>query len=335
MISIKEYLFELLGKENVKVYNHELELKLPRMYSHLYKFVEANIMGVPCVFVEFRHFEDEPLQMLHLIKHFSNIGNKAEMEPILVVNHLLSEQRQRLIKNRIPFIVASKQAYLPFIFFSFKDSSRDNVKKMKEFTSSVQLILLYSLYRYNETDDNEINRTEVIDKLKLSKMTFNRAMNQFINLKIVERTGYTRNTSYYFVNKPREIFKKIKGYWINPIKDTIILPYSGLYKEKEFYKAGEYAISEMTLLGYSQKQYAISFEGAKENINIDFNFNLDLEHDESVEIQIWKYDPASLAEFSFKSNMVDPLSLYLSLIGTDDARLNGELDYLLDEILKI
>lgn len=331
MYKVMNYLKEVFPDNCVEQEDSEIFLSLPKTISRRYKFLEGSIMDISCIFISYRYTEDERLEIENLKKHLRIIEQKTNREPIFVFNQILTRQRHELMKNKISYIVPEKQIYLPFLFFIFRDKTIDlidPVPQLNTFTASAQHVLIYSLYDYITSTEEEIFPMKIAEKLALSKMSVNRALNHFVELGFVEKTGLTRSTRFNFTKQPFEIFKQCKELWINPIKSSVYVDSLESSLKANLLKAGEFALSEFSLLNYFRKQYATDSQNFKEFKKV---IKFEEDYANNIEIQFWHYNPFILSEITNSEGKVDPISLYLTLRDSNDERLSGELKYVLSK----
>lgn len=329
---LRTYLEKLFGKSKVYVSDEEKTMTLPLIYKSMYHFFSGTILNEECIFFERRNYDESNLFIEEsLNKHIDAIQRKYSEKLIFVVNHLTTKERQILINYQISFIAPYDQVFLPFVYFINQPQKKRaaSVKVISKLTPTSQQILFYSLYKYILTFDEIIHKKEIIDQLKISNMTFTRAMNELIQLKIVQKQGFTRNIIYFFLGSPAEIFNKVKAHCINPIKDTRLIEMSNVNQRliNEQLKSGEYALSELTMIKSQKMQIAVSSADMSSHM-----FESDInEFMMYVELQIWRYDAKPLIRY-FNKDRVDPLSLYMSLYEERDERLLKELNYLLQQL---
>lgn len=333
-LELESYLKKLFDLNNVYISKQETFIKVPSAYSSIYQFYNGTIFLKECLFVQERYYDAEDFfNEESILKHMQFIRKKVDQHIIYVTSNISNKLRIQLMNNKISFIVPFKQTFLPFLYFSNQDDSNKNILKnvINKISPTTQQILFYSLYRYIKTQDEIIPRNEIINALEISKITFSRAMNELIELKVVSKSGYTRNLKYYFYGLPSEIFKKVKDYCISPIRDVKLLKmsYSNKSLIENSLKAGEYALSDLTLLNYSNIQIALY--GHDNLLEVLKNSDIDEYSTINCELQIWRYDPLPLKKYlSIKT--VDPLSLYFSFEKVYDERLASELDIMLEKL---
>jgi len=319
------YIESVTGKK-VRFLNENDEVKFPRYISNLYNWQTVEILGYKCALINLKY---DRLMVENLIKHLKVLSEGIEAQPILVLNQLNPEQRERLISNKIPFVVSKSQLFLPFVFMDFRKEILERKDISLQFTPATQLIFLYVFYHNEE----KFIAKDISTFCKVSIMTVNRSLSTLLEFGIIEKVGYAKNVVYKKIKPKKEMFEICKENLINPIrKKAYISQQESIYINTNLVPAGEYALSRLGMLTEKgTKQYAIDNETYKElmryNKKISYIDWIDINH---IELEIWKYDPKLIEnnlEFS-----VDWLSLYLSLRDEEDERIQIELNLLLEKL---
>src|SRR5690606_1390618 len=89
--------------------------------------------------------------------------------------------------------------------------------------------------------------------------------------------------------------------------------------------AGLSALAEKTMLNAPPRQIRAVTSKELKDLRKDKDFRVVPESAyglATLELEVWRYDPRLLGE----KGVVDPLSLYLSLVDTDDERVEGALN---------
>lgn len=263
----------------------------------------------------------------------------------MLFDYLTSEQRARLISKRIAFIIPNVQTYLPFIFLDFrKEVSKAEIKNVDTFTPSNQLIFLYIFYSNREV----LYAKDIEKQCKVSAMTVNRTLKLLTKLKIIQKNGSKSGTRYEVIKSKKEMFHTVKHLLFNPLRFTIYVEEMSLRGRK--LAAGEFALEQLGMLSYKKmEQYAIGSDLFKEIKRNDFYLeDLDSENHyvyskdlKIIALQVWMYNPelirndlqVDLTNILYR-NVVDGLSLYLSLVDIDDDRIQIDLENLLNRVLE-
>ena len=268
---------------------------------------------------------DQELTPAAIEKHAEWILQKTNLQSIFVLASLASYNRKRLIERKIPFVVPGGQLYLPDLGLDL----REHVKQSKHVVTTLSpasqvLVLAYLLRRIDLSD--VLTATTLAQRFGYTKMTMSRALDELRTLNLVGRSEEGPYGRFLFVLSGRELWEKARAHLRSPVKKRIYL--DEWFPGSDF-QAGEYALAEKTMLGFSSRAvWAVTNQEWKQlqkspDIRIIPEVSKGMAH---AEFEIWHYDPRLLAE----KPCVDPLSLVLSLSSeTTDERLAMAIDELL------
>lgn len=282
-----------------------------------YNFHEMTILDTTCILIEILD-EAPSLDVLH--KHIKRIKELTNLQIVFYYKEISWYRRKRLIENRIPFIVEDGQMYMPFLGLDLKKTSKYVEKEVKTFSTSTQVAYLYFLYNKNEV----INATGFAEKMGFTLMTASRALYALYSAKLLiyDIGGKTSRSKEYRRIQDPEYFQKGHELIKSPVKKLIHVkkpPEGALI-------AGLDALAELSMLNppvYLIR--AISGEDLNKQ-KMEIIKNKDIIKDEKLaELEVWDYDPR---QFSNKKH-VDIMSLYASLKGENDERIEQALEELL------
>lgn len=122
-----------------------------------------------------------------------------------------------------------------------------------------------------------------------------------------------------------ELFEKIQKYFSSPVRTIGYLEKSNITEDMVI--AGETALSEMSMLNPSRiETYAVYHKlFDKKQLMKEL-----ADPDKQIRLEVWEYDPKQFAN----GNMADSLSVALSLIESQDERIEVLLKILLTPIMK-
>ena len=321
MIKVAERYLKNNIDSRIRIKPWDRKKTIPVFLRNTYDFYEITILGEKYLLIEI--INDMP-DVNAIKKHINRIEELTGKKVVLLYKEITRYRRKSLIENRIPFVIETGQIYLPFLGIILNNKVKDTKDTDNEednyFPTSTQLAYLYFLYNKGIT----INVTDFSKKMKFTKMTASRALNDLYDLNLLnyEIGGKTGRSKEYKRIEDPEYFIKGIGYVNSPIRKIVYVdqkPLGTLY-------AGLDALARQTMLnppGY--KVLAMGKEEFK-NQNIKIIKNKDIIKDKKLtELQIWDYDPR---EFSDK-NHVDAISLYASLKEDKDERIEQALEEVL------
>ena len=308
---------DILGlKLNYTKWNKEKQLPLFILNDFLVQ--KAIINDIECLSLT----PKEDLPTLPACKNQISIIKEIENVPIFLQLDVISSfRRQNLLKNKIPFILKDKIVYLPFMA-TYLTNTQYEEKTIEKISLATQLLFTWILYQ----NANKYYVSDAVKSLGFSNMTLTRAYRQLCATQLLEEHKDGRKIFLTKKLSKVELFNKMKPYLQSPFYTQGYI----LKKEitKDMIPASEFAFSQHTHLNPPKlKTYAIEKKHSK-------NIKLQREcysYDEQVELQIWKYNPLI---FSPNQKKIDVISLILSLLGKEDARLDIEIENLLKKIFK-
>lgn len=256
-----------------------------------------------------------------LKKHILKIQD-IENLPVFLNLEILSDYRKsNLLTNRIPFIYLDKLVYLPFLGTVLAKMDLAPKKTIEKFTISTQLLFIWIMYQ--KTDKYYIS--EAVSKLNFSNMTLTRAYRQLVNSGLFCKAKDGRKIYLTSIYSKKELFEKVKPYLTSQILKTGYIDQKNL---PERIICGESLLSELSLLNPPRvAEYAIYHN----KIDKLLLTNELIDPNEQVKVELWNYDPLL---FSEDNKSIDIISLAISLLGTEDERIEIVLEKLLEKILE-
>ena len=255
-------------------------------------------------------------------KQFEIIEKNTSKHVVFVFNNLEAYNRKRLMQRQIGFIVPGRQMYIPKLFIDIKDYGSTERKKVEKLFPAAQCLLFYYILGKEIIG---LNFKSIALKLNYGTMTITRVANVLANLNFCRIEG-RKEKSLVFVNSRKQIWDEAQPLLTNPIDKEI---YIDDKCESDFiYKAGINALAHYTEISeVSKKIYAVSYEMSKNLLNTG-KIKPVKSRDAATTLQVWKYDPGILAS----GNIVDPLSLFVTLKDNNNERVQGELHKLIETL---
>lgn len=287
---------------------------LPLNILSIFTFYEAEMLGKNVVFA----FEDDgdtvpPTQVKRMMEI---VSLKLERTVILVTCKIASYNAQRLIRQRINIIVPGKQMFLPELLINLRRDVKVNQDLKEIIPPLAQVITLYHIEV--ETLENR-GAQEISSLFGVSYATANRAIRWLTVHGLCSIADNNRTKSLHFCQSNKELWETAKPLLASPVEKT-------LYTDDDMHGqliCGINALSEYSMLvGEQREWHAVTREElAQLQIKTDEQFG-------SNTIEVWRYKPMWLTT----TNIVDRLSLYLSLKDNEDERVQMELDNMISSM---
>lgn len=313
---LERYLQESID-DNIIIEPWDQKDKLSISLRREYNYFTLTILGVRCILLE---ITDRPPNIVQIKKHINILQRLSDRQIVLFYKDITSYRRKSLINNRIPFLVANEQMYLPFLSLDLKKAPEYLEDQVDKFSPSAQLAYLYFLYHENIV----INTAELAEKLNFTNMTASRALNDLYDAKLITyRTGGKtgRSKQYQRISNP-DYYIQGRNYLRNPTAKIIYTK----SKPRSALQAGLDALSSLSMINPpNHRTYAIAQKEYK-TLGINEVRNTDIiEDQELIEVELWDYEPGVLSD----KNHVDVLSLFLSLNEEADERVEAALEEVL------
>jgi len=320
VIAFQKYLENALGIP-ITVIEWQEQVTLPFFLRDAYAFYTTVLLNTNCLIMYPKN--NQELTPFSVKKHMSLVHEKWPGEIIYLNDGITAYNRKRLIEQKVSFIVPDKQMYLPFLGMDLREHFRKLKEAPIQFSPSTQNVVIYVLLFGN---GQAYTPSGLAGVLGYTIMTMTRAFNELeaAGLANVEMKGKERLLS--FRNDKRHLWEAAQKYLGSPIKKRLWIAQP--INELLLPKAGLSALTHYSMLA---EPAHTTVAASKENWEL---LRTQQEYREypaaepgMYELEIWSYDPGRYA----KDGFVDPFSLYLSLQGTNDERIESALDEMLEK----
>lgn len=242
------------------------------------------------------------------------------MPVVVILGSLSYYERERLINQGVYFIISDKYAFLPSLIVNVQ--AKKKYKNPAKLAPVAQYLLLYYLLSEKPKEEYTIKDLEQImpyNYVALARAVANLEDCKLCSTVIKDKTGIKY---MLFSNLKRELWMKAQDYLSTPVKEVL---YCDAIPEGNFSISGVNALSQYSHLNSEQYETRAIWDKLFNPSGAQFN-----EVEGSCKIEIWKY-PTTMPPFSI-NNVVDKLSLYLSIKDEPDARIEKELEIMIEEM---
>lgn len=309
-----EYLNKILGIE--VVYENVALTHLPNFIATRYRLQLVSMNGQRAIFL-YPATELEQIEVLK--KHIARIQKNENLPVVLVLKELTYRQKESLLREKIPFIVAGRQIYLPFMAVYLQERCNAEKESREEILPSAQMLLLHFIYG----GARELSTSQAAKDLKLTPTSISRASKQLekMGLLQIKKRGVQRILQSE--DSPKMLFRKAENKLLNPIKRTIYIPkkFVGI----DLLESGYSALAEYSMLNAPNVKCYATEKISQWN---DAMTNSLQDSRVQVAVEMWRYNPRKLST----RNMVDALSLALALREDADERVEEAVEEMLNEL---
>ena len=309
-----EYLNKVLG---IKVTYKDVEFKhLPNFIATRYRLQMVSMNEQKVIFL-YPKTELEQIEVLK--KHIAQIQKNENLTVVLVLKELSFRQKEYLIHEKIPFIVEGKQIYLPFMALYLQERCSAEKKPREEILPSAQMLLLHFIYG----GARELSTSQAAKDLELTPTSISRASRQLEEMELlhIKKVGVQRILQSE--SSPKILFQKAGDKLLSPIKRTVYIPKE--FVGTDLLESGYSALAEYSMLNapnvrcYATERIS-QWKDAMTNSLYDSQMQ--------VAVEMWRYNPRKLS----MRNIVDKLSLALSLREDADERVEAAVEEMLNEL---
>lgn len=323
VLQLEEYLSNALG-DTPTIISWKDERDLAFFLRDRYRFFKARILDKLCVLMVAKGESEVPPATIR--KHIDQVQAKWSGPVIYVRKHMTAYNRKRLIEQKIPFIVPNNQMYLLMLGIDLREYFRKPRPDTHKLRPSSQAVLIYAMLQ----DVEDLSPTTLASKLGYSAMAMSRALDELEAAKIGESTATGRGSDRRLrLNAPkRNVWKKAEPVLRTPVKGrhTIRIVPDGDFLGP---KAGLSALAYYTMLAEPENTTVALSRAEWKSFREKGTAEEAMVGDPgTITIEVWSYDPALFA----REGWVDRLSLFLSLRGTKNERVQVGLDELMKEI---
>lgn len=318
ILRTKLYLEETLDA-SVQIRPIDLSDQLPYFYSEYYQFYDLVLNGVSYLLCEGM----DVLVAKQVRTQLSELESRTDKQTIYLNNRINANLRRSLVENRVSFIIPKSQIYLPKLGIVFNERFRKTFKTKDRLSPAAQVILLRTLLNH---EYDMVTASEYSKRLKYTAMSVSRAFNELREYDLVSREERWREKPYLWQIHGRNLWEKALPFLINPVRRSLWISNS---VRPPYCLAGMSALSRYSMINDDDfLTYATISSIAKNNFDI-VEINQDRRPADNVtKLQIWKYNPKLISN----EDVVDMLSLYLSLKDSTDERVQLSLDEMMARI---
>lgn len=317
---MEKQLEQLLGMP-VRLTSWPQKEDLPLYLGYGREFRLAHIGQIEFLLVTFS--VGERLNIRQLSSQVEKLKQIAEVPVALQCSHLTFYQREALMQKGIPFILLPNQVYLPFLGVAMQSNLAKKEKVVPDrMQAATQMVFLQLFYQRDQNP--RITKSELANHLGLSKTSVTRAVEQLAAHHLLEEGGSVR--APVSLRRGEVLKKAVRELLIDPVQKRMLVFRSEL--PSSVFLAGESCLSEYSMLN-SPRTEVYACDKKQKGLS-ELTEVLPVLHDamDCVELELWKYPPQLFAA----DGKVDVISLYCSLRATENERVEGELESLLEAI---
>jgi DNA-binding MarR family transcriptional regulator len=323
---IEEYIGKTIGLSfRDKGSANEWVKSLPQYLKGTFKFSLIEIEKVE--FLLLTPSAEVDLTTLRIVKFANQISKQAGKPTLIQFKSMDNIRRRTLISHKANFVVPDKQIYIPSLRMYLNEGGSIQQFATKESLSpSAQFLLLYHLQKAS-LEGSPFK--DVAEALSYSKKTISVVVAELQRLSICEVEQINeRSKVLRFNKKGRELWDSVLPLMVSPVQKVWYIEKNHLPANMPLYASYDTALAHYTFIANpSLSSFAID-----KKVFSEYQKELqEFLHPEerNVRLEVWRYNPASLAEGQF----IDRLSLALCYKDTDDERVRKEITEMINKMV--
>ena len=232
-------------------------------------------------------------------------------------------ERQRLIDKNVYFVMGDKFAFLPTLV------ANERMRKTRP-AKRLSLVAQYTLLYHLQVESLEgLSARELTNKLPYSYESITLGLTCMEDLNLCKKIpNGPKSKVVHFLAKGRELWDKAKDYLANPVEKRLYC--DSLNSNVQYTNCSINALSHYSWLNPDDNRMIMMSKKELQKLRDTkslFNMN---EFDGKIMIEVWKYPVVS--PIGSTKEWVDKLSLVISLREDHDARVEGEVLRVINEI---
>ena len=312
----KRYLHETLGTE-ISLTPWDESIQLPFFLRNLYTFFKVRMLGISCLLMLDRNEQEQSPATVR--KHMDQVQDKWDGEVVYVRARVTAYNRKRLIEHKLPFVVPGNQMYLPMLGIDLREHFKKLRTETHKFSPSTQALVIHVLL--HGTTKKIFTPAEMAGCLGYSAMTMTRAFNELESADLGDIFLEGRQRYVRFAESVMDTWTKALPFLRSPVKKRLYI--KPLNANPQGFRAGLTALADYTMLAEpANPVIALSGEDWKSLQQRQRVNEFPSPEPGALELEVWSYAPSLFA----KDEVVDRLSLYLSLKESQDERIESALE---------
>lgn len=314
---LQRYVKQTLGVD-AEPTGWDKEEGLPFFLREAYSFFLLRLMGREVLLMVDRQKSETPPASIR--KQLEQIRKLWPDEVIYVREQITAYNRNRLLQNRIPFVVPGNQLYLPFLAMDLRERFLAGQPEVKKLSTAAQVVALQAVYKQRTLFDESMTLVKWAEELGYTKMSMTRAFRELRTvLEDQPPDGVLRG---------RALWEQLRPFLKSPVRKRRFCVVHGTDIANPV-TAGDSALAVYTMMAEpDHRTVCMTTEQWKTFQEQAAPIELEQPEPGCLEIQVWTYDPNLFS----RNRVADPLSVFLSYENNADERVEMALEKMLEDV---
>jgi hypothetical protein len=296
--------------------------KLPLYLRERFELFSAKLFGRDWLLaVEMEDWDvGTPSEYRDQVKKLTNTLKKPV---VLVLSALTSTMRNRLVQMNVPFVAPNSQIFLPVSLIDLRETfPRQEVERGRKLSPTAQVMVLHQILR---GELESLSSKLIAAKLGYSEMGISKARSELEANQLCDVIRQGKEMRLSFTLSSRQLWEEANPLLRSPVYRQHAVKWSQPIPTAKL--AGVSGLSLRSNLADDDIQtYAIMKRDFRHLLEQGEFYGCSDRHEADAWIETWSYNPGLLSD----QNVVDELSLYLSLRYNPDERVQSELKAMME-----
>jgi len=285
-----------------------------------FNFFDGEYLGKNMLFLQPKRSNPTPRECAVISRRLSEVFG---LPIVFVLASGPSYERQRFVDKGVFFVMGEKFAFLPMLL------ANERLRQSRP-ASRLSLVAQYTLLYHLQVESIEgMSARELSDRLPYSYSSITLGLTCLEDVGLCQKISNGKKCKVvHFEYKGRELWDRAQDFLVDPVENRIYC--DDLYTDASYTNCSINALSHYSWLNPDVNRMIAMSRAQFQNLTDQKALLNANEFDGNIMIEVWKYPPVA----AIGSNMewVDKLSLALSLRKDPDARVEGEVERVINEI---
>jgi DNA-binding MarR family transcriptional regulator len=320
-----DYLTRVTGETPwIEPIPEQLASTLPLYLRQRYEFFRVDLFARRCILAR----ETSPKRELSPTEYgheVTQLKQRLHGDVVLVLTKLPSYVRNRLVRQRIPFIVPGTQMFLPMLMIDLREQFPKPNDRMRATLSAVSQLVVICQILKQSLDETPLG--QIAARLGYSAMTLSKTQHELQTAKLCEVIRTWRTVRLHFTSRGRALWTRAEPLLTTPVRRRLWIRWG--QPRARAVLAGTTALSKVSMVADDRvPTYAMRDKDLTGAMHKGEIFGCGGPEEAEARMEAWNYDPWVLAD----NDVADRCSLYLSLRHSNEERIQKGIRSLIDGI---
>lgn len=313
------YLHQVLGEDAVRVKPGRVQADLPYFLQDAYEVAASELLGHEVTLACAKGLRALSAQQID--QHARRMREQFNTPVIVALPQVAAGERKQLIERGVAFVVPGRQLYAPQLGMILSERFGMAVpREQAQVSPATQALLIGFLLRQPVTGIWHPSADAAA--MGYTAMTATRALRELLAFNLFELQTRGRAKYLRLAMTHRQLWEKARPCLMNPVQRTLWTYDQRMLQAHDARAAGESALALCSMLNEPRTPVIAVTADAVAQAKAQGVIFEPRQLGDAIEVQVWRYPPTTERD----QRAADRLSVWLSLEGSTDARIQMALD---------